>query len=207
MAQVQIKDLNHTHEGILRWLVANPDRPLRECAAVMGVTQAWLSVIINSDLFRARLDELQREYTFSLTQTLEEKLTTATNIALDRLITELEHSSNEEFVLSAADKLLKSKGFGAKASAAPVQVNNYNIQGVDASFLNAQRDMLTKAASEGVIAEAESTDITDAEVVAETFEAESTTETVGKNEARVEISAEEPAAPIFTGKLTFEDFV
>lgn len=189
MAQVQIKDLNHTHEGILRWLIANPDRPLRECAAVMGVTQAWLSVIINSDLFRVRLDELQREYTFSVTQSLEEKLTTAADIALDRLITELEKTTDSEFVLSAADKLLKSKGFGAKASAAPVQVNNYNIQGVDASFLSAQREVLTKAAQ--VENEA---DVEDAAVEDATFVTEPPEESL------------EEAAPLFTGKLTFKDF-
>lgn len=57
---VQLKSLNHRHHAIMDWMLANPHRRLGECAQELGVTQAWLSTVINSDLFKARL-ALRRE--------------------------------------------------------------------------------------------------------------------------------------------------
>lgn len=162
MAENQIQDMNHTHEGILRWLLLNPDRPLRDCAAYMGVTQSWLSVIINSDCFRERLKELQGEFNIRVVQSLEEKLTTATNVALDRLITCVEASQDEQYILAAADKLLKSKGFGARANIPQgPTVNNYVLQGVDASFLTQQREALTAPAREKAVTPFEEVEYTE----------------------------------------------
>lgn len=52
---VQIKKLSHRHLAIMDWLLANPREKLSECAAHFGVSQAWLSTVINSDLFKARM--------------------------------------------------------------------------------------------------------------------------------------------------------
>lgn len=209
MAQVQIQDLNHTHEGILRWLIAHPDRPLRDCAQEFGVTQSWLSVVINSDLFRVRLAELQQDHTLRLAQTLEEKLATAADLALEKLIIELETTQDSNYILSAADKLLKSKGFGAKAAAPSVQVNNYNVQGVDANFLAQQRNALVeRKVPEGVEFQS-GTDLQIEDV--EPLGVESQSPTPGEAPERrhqpCSSPADSPSPPPVRGKLTPEDLL
>ena len=49
---VQIKKLGWWHTAIMEWMLANPDKTLRECAENFDVTQPWLSSVINSDLFQ-----------------------------------------------------------------------------------------------------------------------------------------------------------
>ena len=57
MAEVQISRVKIHHEQILTWLILNPDKTQGECAAHFGVTETWLSIIINSDVFQSRWRE------------------------------------------------------------------------------------------------------------------------------------------------------
>lgn len=54
---VQIKKLSHRHLAIMDWMLANPEKKLGECAEFFKVSAAWLSTVINSDLFQARFAE------------------------------------------------------------------------------------------------------------------------------------------------------
>jgi hypothetical protein len=47
-----VQKLNFGHDAIIDWLLANPDKNQGDCASAFNYTQAWLSRIVNSDLFQ-----------------------------------------------------------------------------------------------------------------------------------------------------------
>ncbi len=44
--------MNHRHEGLLNFLVMNPQATQREAAKVMKLTECWVSTVVNSSLFQ-----------------------------------------------------------------------------------------------------------------------------------------------------------
>lgn len=126
MAATQLQDLSYRHEAILDWLVLNPDKSQGDCALALGYTQAWLSQVINSNLFQARLAMLLQEKREHGIFTVAEKLAGLADLAIERTIKHVEVSADPAFVLSAAEVALKRLGYGAKAPVptGPVTVNN-----------------------------------------------------------------------------------
>lgn len=119
-----IAKVSPRHEQIINWLIANPHRPNRDCAAFFGVTQAWLSTIKRSDAFQARLnqrlnemaEDTRSEYLAQLNIGLMHKLQTAAEMAVDRLTERLENATDPEFLLDCTDKLLHRSGFAPKST-------------------------------------------------------------------------------------------
>lgn len=70
VTQGRLAKLSHKHLQIMEWLLANPQKPLKKCAEHFGITQPWLSSVINSDLFRAeylaRVDMLRQRHDLKL---------------------------------------------------------------------------------------------------------------------------------------------
>lgn len=107
--------LNHRHEQIINWLIANPHRPLRDCALAFNYTQSWLSQIVHSDMFqeayRRRADELGVE----VVHTLKDRLTAYAALALERNIEQLEKPGcSENFLGSAMANTLKALGYSTQ---------------------------------------------------------------------------------------------
>lgn len=149
------------HEQIINWLIANPHRTNRDCAAFFGVTQAWLSTIKRSDAFRARMEQrlnemaedVRAEYISQMDINLLGRLNTAAEIAVDRLTERLEVATDPEFLLDCTDKLLHRMGFAPKSTPAlaptPQTVNNNTLNVVvAASDLAAARELLQPPAKE-----------------------------------------------------------
>jgi hypothetical protein len=125
-----IQKISYTHEQILNWLVLNPHVSLRECADHFGYTQPWLSTLIHSDIFQAKLRERQMQVAARVAQSIPERLQVVTNIALEKLAEKVAESEDPEFILDAADKALHRMGY-APASArnpagSPAQGNVQN---------------------------------------------------------------------------------
>lgn len=117
MAETQIDKLRIRHESILNWLLANPDKTQGECAEVFGVTEPWLSVIVNSDVFQARLRERQGELATNMDGIIKAKMLGVVDRGLGRLEKMVETSPDPTFVLQTSDKLLQRLGYGSKAAA------------------------------------------------------------------------------------------
>jgi hypothetical protein len=112
--------------------VLNPHLSLRECADHFGYTQPWLSQLIHSDIFQARLKERQMEVAARVAQSIPDKLRAVTDIALDKLAEKVADSEDPEFILDAADRALHRMGY-APASArnpagSPAQLNQVSNQ-------------------------------------------------------------------------------
>jgi hypothetical protein len=129
----EIKTIRHQHSMIMNWLVLNPHRSQKECADHFGVTQAWLSTVINSDVFQAEFQQKLQNIHVRCAEGIPEKLRVVADIALDKLADKISMSEDPEFILDAADKALHRMGY-APASARNgygagqgVQVNQQNV--------------------------------------------------------------------------------
>ena len=147
----EIANISFTHEALINWLIANPERKLRDCAAYFGYTQAWLSCIIHSDIFQAKLAERQNAVFAAVAQDIPEKLRGCADLALEKLAIKLEETEDAKYVLDAADKLLAKMGYGPATArnpspaAALTQNNTFIIGAGDlAAARQLQRDFASR---------------------------------------------------------------
>lgn len=118
-----ISRLSHTHEQILNWLLVNPERSQRECADHFGYTQAWLSRLIHSDLFQAKLRERQEAVFLHVAQDIPAKLRGLADIAIER-VTELVSNTEDPGVLvDVFDKTLNRLGYAPASARNPLPAN------------------------------------------------------------------------------------
>lgn len=136
----QIESVSHTHDQVMNWLVLNPEKYLRECADHFGYTQSWLSTLIHSDVFQAKLKERQDSVFTHVMQDIPEKLRGLADIAIDQLGTQLESNTDKNYSLDAFEKILKTAGYGVAKSSAPIQNNNVFM--VSREALSSARDSM-----------------------------------------------------------------
>jgi hypothetical protein len=135
----QLLNVSHVHDAIMNWMIAHPDRSLRECANAFGYTQSWLSTMIHSNLFQARLKEKQAAHFSGLSATLNEKLVVGADIGVTKLVEKLETSEDPKFIKETTNMFLDKLGFGAatrvpgaqQVNAGPVQNNFYMASPAD----------------------------------------------------------------------------
>lgn len=150
----QPQRLNYRHEAIIKWLIANPDLCLADCAAFFGYTQGWLSVIIHSDAFQAQYRTLQDASYDDVRLDIKAKITGLAHMALDKLAEQMPLVTDPRAALDVADKTLKALGYGtaprnpAGFSATNVQINQYQVSASELAearrLATARADVLTK---------------------------------------------------------------
>lgn len=157
MAEVQIQKMNINHELILNWLILNPEKTQGECAEYFGVTQAWLSVIVNSDCFQARWAEKKMFMDKGIVSLTQAQLSAVASKGLERLEKMVESSVDPEFVLNTTNKALERLGYGPKNTPSSVsvtqQINNYTV---DKDLLARARGQILDANVAQAIADKES---------------------------------------------------
>ena len=125
MAQKQIQNVSWWHESLIDWMVANPDSTLGEAAKFFGVSQSWLSVIIRSDVFKARFAERMDQHRTLMSRNIAERLTDITTIALEeverRMVEEMDTITFAQ-LQSATELMLKCQGYTARSPGA-VQIS------------------------------------------------------------------------------------
>lgn len=143
MAQVQLKEINWWHEAIIDWMLANPEKKLRECAEHFEVSVSWLSVIKNSDCFKALWEARREGYSHHVDQSLTQKLTTVAELSLDAQMEKLEVMGplmDMEDLRKVGKDAITALGYGKSPS---VQINN-NGDG-DVNMLSVDADTLAEA--------------------------------------------------------------
>ena len=149
-ASAELQKVSFTHEAIILWLLENPHRSLRDCAAYFDYTPAWLSTVIHSDAFQEQLRKRQDELATLTGQDIRKKLNVAADIALEGLTRQLETTQNPGFLLDATDKLLHRMGYAPASARNPggnITSQTTNIQNnitVSATDLAEARALLTK---------------------------------------------------------------
>lgn len=129
MAEVQIRDISHTHEAFMDWMLLNPHRTLGEMAAVFGYSQSWVSVVINSDVFQRKFAERRGDVNVLVTETTVSKMQAVADIGLSRLTAIMPTISDPEFIAKTTDRMLERLGYTHKSpqGTAPLVQNNYFI--------------------------------------------------------------------------------
>lgn len=106
--------MKHRHEEVLMWILLNPHKTQRELARDLGYTEAWLSTLINTDMFQERLKALRDTYHSTAFVGVRSKAEAAATLALDRLTevleNDVEHDLSPSFILEATTKLLSHVG-------------------------------------------------------------------------------------------------
>lgn len=103
----EIKSLSHRHEAIGEWLLANPEKKLQECAAQFGVTQAWLSTIIHSDIFKLYYQDLLGDYHDERIIPLRDKMNGIAHQGADRLSEKIATIDDPSVLLNIVDRIGK----------------------------------------------------------------------------------------------------
>lgn len=125
--QGAIQKIRYTHDAMIDKIIADPWVAQGALAAMFGYTEGWVSQVIASDAFQARLaarkSELVDPY---IKATLEERFKGLAIQSLDKLRQKLEQPASkisDETLLRAVEISSKALGYGAKMP----QVNN-NVQ-------------------------------------------------------------------------------
>ncbi len=124
---------NAWYETIIDLRIANPEMSQRQMAMTLGKSESWLSLVINSDAFKAQYEKRRAEHSKRIGDLAESRLHQVATKALDRLAETLDKKElKPEFVLDATDTLFARLGYGGKqpnvAPAAPPQQNGVVIQ-------------------------------------------------------------------------------
>lgn len=99
-------------DELINWMIMNPGLSVTKASHTAGgpiqFSQIWLKMVASSDAFKARLAEKQKEIdALLLVPQLREKLTATTEMAVERLSEMLPVATDPQFVLDAAEVLLK----------------------------------------------------------------------------------------------------
>lgn len=137
---VQIKRMSVRHDAIAEFLLANPNMKMSAVAAHFGVTQAWLSVVIHSDIFQEYYRKMKGEFIDTRVMPLREKLLGIAEAAVDRLAEQVQ-TTDSKTTLDIADKILGRMGYGAKPQGpATVIQNNVVVSSLSPEEMNAARE-------------------------------------------------------------------
>lgn len=106
------------HEAVMTYMLMNPLQKLSQVAAHFGVTQAWLSTVIHSDAFQAKLRDRQDEIFVQHVMPIQVKLRAVADLAVTKLGDCVERSVDPDYILNVSDKVLHRLGFAPKSVAA-----------------------------------------------------------------------------------------
>ena len=146
MAANQIQKVSIKHDAILDYLLVNPAEKLGDVAKHFDVSQAWLSVIIHSDAFQAKLTEKNSESFNTIVLPLREQMLGIGHAVVAKLGEVVENSSptsDKQFIVDTADMVFKNLGYSPKGGgAAPGGSTTNNIFVVDKTALAAAREKM-----------------------------------------------------------------
>lgn len=148
MAMNQVKKVSYWHESIVDWELQNPDKSMGDCALYFNVTEAWLSVIRNSDIFKEYSALRRGEHNENVSMSVIDRAEAVADVSLEVLeerIRNERRSIGLGIVNDTAAMALKALGFGQKQdSRAPnTQVNI--VLGADPELLARAREKMRLA--------------------------------------------------------------
>lgn len=121
---------NYWYAAIVDLMLAEPELKQGEIAQRLGRTQAWISTIMSTDMFKAYHDLRRRAFNEALQERISGKLSQVTEAALDSLLSGIKAKGEAMPVTERAeivDNLLGKLGYGSKHTPAVVVNNNTNV--------------------------------------------------------------------------------
>lgn len=138
------------YEHLADYMIAHPDHRQNDIAAHFNRSPGTISVIINTDAFKAYLRQRRGEYESALDQDVRGKLMNVASRGLDFLLEGLEKKRDSipiNVLQDVVDKSLKNLGYGATQSSGPAVNVNVNApqQNVPVAVTLADLDEARKA--------------------------------------------------------------
>lgn len=118
--------VRYTHDAMIDMILANPAISQNELAVTFGYTVGWVSRVIGSDAFQARLAERKVEVVNpEIRQNFEERLKGLALQSLDIVQRKLDATQSPDLAIKALDLTTKAMGLGARAQ--NIQQNNFVV--------------------------------------------------------------------------------
>ncbi len=137
--------VSHTYMKIADLMLSEDRITMGDLAKRLKYSQAWLSMIVHSDSYKAYFAQRRQEFNEALAERISGKLGQATEAALDSLIEGIATKGAALPVLErkeVVDTLLTRMGYGGKSSSAVnVSVNNQ----VNSQVVAVERNVLVEA--------------------------------------------------------------
>ena len=144
MSATQIKKVSWWHESILDWELENPDKNLGECAREFRVSETWLSIIRNSDVYREYAALRRKDHNENVSKSIIERVEDVADLSLEVLHERIEKERETiglKIVTQTCELALKSLGFGQRSDSKETQVN-VTIGNIDPSLLERARNKM-----------------------------------------------------------------
>lgn len=123
-----VKKLNYSHDAIIDLVIANPWITQNELAAKFGYTPTWVSMVMSSDVFKARLAQRKADIIDpGIIQTLEEKFESIVRQSAQVVMDKLGANPTGEFALKALNVAGKALGLGQQKQQPTAVQNNYVV--------------------------------------------------------------------------------
>jgi hypothetical protein len=118
--------LNYSHDAMIDQVIANPGISQNQLALIFGYTPAWISTVMSSDLFQARLAERRKELVDPVVlETVQNQFEGLVRRSLEVLQHKLNKDPDQipdQLALRAFEVSVRAAGYGAK----PDVVINHN---------------------------------------------------------------------------------
>lgn len=119
-----IARVKYSHDAMIDLIIAKPGITQNSIAKEFGYTVPWVSRIVNSDAFQARLAVRKADIIDpSLVLSIDERLKAVAATSLDIVLEKLEQTRSPDLALKAMDISAKALGYGARAQNVAVQQN------------------------------------------------------------------------------------
>jgi hypothetical protein len=142
---VQIQSMSHRHKAMADWLLAHPnEKNLELMSKHFNVSRSWLSIVMNSDVFKEYFEQRRREWEQVMMKDIGACQLDVTKKAYERLSDILcDDETDPRLVLDIAHKT-HERLFG-KVAASTAQVKEEKVQEisrpVDAGTLGQAREI------------------------------------------------------------------
>ena len=112
-----IAKVNYTHDAMIDQIVANPEVSQGRLAEMFGFSLGWVSRVIASDAFQARLEERKSIIVDpDLARQMNERLESLAHQSLEIVARKLEATDSATYALEALGLSSKALGYGARGS-------------------------------------------------------------------------------------------
>jgi hypothetical protein len=148
MAKLQIATVNHHHRFIVDWELEHPGGKMKELAAILGCTEAHLSVVRNSDAFKDYRDRRRQAHDEKISKSVIEGVEELANTSVEVLNERIQKEREDlglGIIKETADMALKALGYGGNRNG-PLVGNLNIINGVPTEDLERARAKMREKA-------------------------------------------------------------
>ncbi len=126
----KIAKVRYTHDAMIDLIIQEPAISQNSLAAVFGFTPGWVSIVVNSDAFQARLEQRKSELVDpTIRLTLNERFNAVVTRSLEVLQEKLSKDADkipDNLVLRSIEVGAKALGVGGNAPPAAPPVDHLN---------------------------------------------------------------------------------